>query len=423
MLSSLVREGSSDDEGLESPVNQWVWPFFAGFGGGAAVFLLSLLPLLVVQFRRFGRVTARRLLGTCAVSIYLAGVFAYTMLPLPPPSGPRCSSSPSPNPVPLHFLGVVRENTAGLPLDQALTSHALLQVVFNVVLFLPWGVLARGFFTYGPMVSTITALVASVAIETTQLTGLWGLYPCAYRMADVDDVLLNTLGGALGAILAPLLLAWMPSPRSLREDRGEPRPVTAGRRWFSMLLDWIGVNVIVTGVSVAVTMAWYLADPGANVATTLAWSRWTSALAGLAYVYLPVLTGTGASVGQRTLWLAPVRRGPTTGEARRLPARHATSEGNRLGSWRAALRVSVVAAPYVLVGAASGAAPGSGGGQIARGLFDLWIVIALISVPLTRSRRGLSFVLAGVDIADARDASATGLSPRDVSRSERGETG
>lgn len=41
----------------------------------------------------------------------------------------------------------------------------------------------------------------SLAIELTQLSGFWGLYPCAYRKFDVDDLLLNTLGVALGAYL------------------------------------------------------------------------------------------------------------------------------------------------------------------------------------------------------------------------------
>ncbi|EYD75069.1 hypothetical protein Rumeso_03397 [Rubellimicrobium mesophilum DSM 19309] len=38
----------------------------------------------------------------------------------------------------------------------------------------------------------------SLAVELTQLTGTWGLYPCAYRKFDVDDLILNTVGVALG---------------------------------------------------------------------------------------------------------------------------------------------------------------------------------------------------------------------------------
>lgn len=41
----------------------------------------------------------------------------------------------------------------------------------------------------------------SLTIELTQLTGVWGLYPCPYRQFDVDDLILNTAGVALGFAL------------------------------------------------------------------------------------------------------------------------------------------------------------------------------------------------------------------------------
>ena len=41
----------------------------------------------------------------------------------------------------------------------------------------------------------------SLTVELTQLTGLWGVYPCPYRQFDVDDLILNTAGVALGVVL------------------------------------------------------------------------------------------------------------------------------------------------------------------------------------------------------------------------------
>lgn len=41
----------------------------------------------------------------------------------------------------------------------------------------------------------------SLAIELTQLTGNWGLYPCPYRNFDVDDLILNTAGVMAGYAL------------------------------------------------------------------------------------------------------------------------------------------------------------------------------------------------------------------------------
>ena len=42
----------------------------------------------------------------------------------------------------------------------------------------------------------------TLSVELTQLTGLWGLYPCAYRQFNVDDLMLNALGVVVGVLLA-----------------------------------------------------------------------------------------------------------------------------------------------------------------------------------------------------------------------------
>ena len=43
----------------------------------------------------------------------------------------------------------------------------------------------------------------SCLIEATQYTGLFGLVPCTYRVVDIDDVIMNTLGAYLGVRLLP----------------------------------------------------------------------------------------------------------------------------------------------------------------------------------------------------------------------------
>lgn len=41
----------------------------------------------------------------------------------------------------------------------------------------------------------------TMAVELTQLTGLRGLYACAYRQFNVDDLILNALGAAVGLLV------------------------------------------------------------------------------------------------------------------------------------------------------------------------------------------------------------------------------
>jgi glycopeptide antibiotics resistance protein len=66
-----------------------------------------------------------------------------------------------------------------------------------------------------------------LAVELTQLTGIWGLYPCPYRQFDVDDLILNTTGVVIGFALARVLRSFG-SVRSGAGDDEENRE--AGRR-------------------------------------------------------------------------------------------------------------------------------------------------------------------------------------------------
>ncbi|MGV8084501.1 MAG: VanZ family protein [Coriobacteriia bacterium] len=79
-----------------------------------------------------------------------------------------------------------------------LSGRAVRQLAGNVVLFVPLGVLlpAMGarFRRMRPLLTT--ALLVSAGIELTQLALLIG--HVAVRSVDVDDVILNTLGAAIG---------------------------------------------------------------------------------------------------------------------------------------------------------------------------------------------------------------------------------
>src|SRR5699024_3873803 len=93
-----------------------------------------------------------------------------------------------------------------------LHNPAVLQVGLNVALFVPLGMVVRyvalrrrGAVT-GILGATVAGACVSGLIELTQLTGDWFLYPCAYRVFDVDDLLANTVGALLGALAAPALV-------------------------------------------------------------------------------------------------------------------------------------------------------------------------------------------------------------------------
>ncbi|WP_454115939.1 VanZ family protein [Microbacterium aurum] len=55
----------------------------------------------------------------------------------------------------------------------------MLQLALNVLLFVPLGFFIRVLGGRGVVVALLAGLGVSLVIETTQLTGVWGLYPSA----------------------------------------------------------------------------------------------------------------------------------------------------------------------------------------------------------------------------------------------------
>lgn len=298
---------------------------------GTAGFLLLLLPALVVQYRRYGRLSGARLVGTAALCVYGTALIVFTMFPLPT-IAEACHGRTGPilQDVPFHFLDDLRAEAHKTSWRHALRSFVVMQVVLNVALFVPLGMLARRFFGRGLILSTLLGFVVSLGIEATQYTGIWGIYPCGYRVADVDDLIANTAGAAIGAIIAPIVLGWMPQARQL-EDLA-PAPVSALRRWVGMIADWmlIGITVMCLEFGDLAVRA-LLAEPErvTSADITALEHAGAAAIAGLLIVCLPALQGTGASAGQRLVRIAP----------RWTDARGATL-GRRLG------RASIVGGTY-----------------------------------------------------------------------------
>lgn len=369
---------------------------------GGLVLTVSLIPGLVWQYRRDGSMSGRRILGWCAVCLYLTALVVYTVLPLPDAPAQWCAShAVGHNLHPLAFMDDIRRETAGMAPLVALRSTVVLQVVFNVLLFVPLGVVLRRYFARGILGSTLIGFATSVLIETSQYTGLFGIYPCAYRVGDVDDVLTNTLGAFLGAVVAPALLWWMPSARALAARRLEPRPVTTGRRWMGMLVDALSFAGISFAVGVLVQVVGWLWGVEDEVATPL-WTDGIPAVAAVLLVFvLPAWHNRGASLGQTAVWLTP---------------KWVSRDGTRLedaSPLRRVLRSLVVVGPWAaapwLVELIGNTPWGEHGpAELIRGLGVLAVVAAVVMVPFTRTHRSLSGILTGAVFVDARSPSADG---------------
>ena len=82
-------------------------------------------------------------------------------------------------------------------------------VLGNIVLFMPLGLLLR-LTRPGQKIrwTVLIVCLASIAVEVAQ-------YALGVGAADIDDVILNTLGGLLGALVFSLLARWLKDPGKL----------------------------------------------------------------------------------------------------------------------------------------------------------------------------------------------------------------
>ena len=157
--------------------------------------------------------------------LYLAGLLIFTLLPLPSDPVAACAAI-------IHWDNYTPFGSFVAVADQFRDGESLrgtlyaLSILLNIALFVPLGALAEttwrmrrapeGAPADGSRLARsiphrrVLAWVAigcavSCLIELTQYTGLFGVVPCTYRVVDIDDVIMNTLGTYAGVRLLPFM--------------------------------------------------------------------------------------------------------------------------------------------------------------------------------------------------------------------------
>ncbi len=254
--------------------------------------LIVMLPVAVVSYRRRGRAGGWTTLVFYCFLFYLLAALMQTVVPLPANPERYCAGqtyASTPQLRPFYFVDVLRTRAraSGTWLNPALWSTAL-----NAVLLAPLAFFLRYLSGTRFLATTAAALGTSLFFELTQLTGLWFVYPCAYRLFSVDDLVLNTAGAVVAWVLAGPLIRLLPDLDPERDRRRYATRVTASRRLLALLTDLVAFGVLVVLVLGLVKL--FGGPPGARgpIAAVLA--------AGY-FVLVPALTGS--TLGKRAMLL------------------------------------------------------------------------------------------------------------------------
>ncbi|MCH4170021.1 MAG: VanZ family protein [Lactobacillus sp.] len=216
-----------------------IFPFLA---------LLISLPIFAYAYHKNGAFSKFRGLVIYTFIFYLLAAYFLVILPLPSRDYVAQLTTPRYNLHPLIFIQQFIATNTWHPLNihtyrQGLLEPAIIQPLFNIVLTLPFGVYLRYFGRSWKRVLIYTFCL-SLFFELTQLSGLYGIYPRPYRLFDVDDLLLNTLGGLVGYVIAPIILALFPTHAQIkiREEQAGAR-VSYTRRLVALILDWLSLQI------------------------------------------------------------------------------------------------------------------------------------------------------------------------------------
>lgn len=154
------------------------------------------------------RLAGRRLrVADAALALASFFVVFLALHPFPDPARLDCAGGGAPlllTPFEGPARTAARLWAQGRPLADWLTNLSVMSAIMNVVLFtLPGAALALH--TRAWRAALAFGLGLSLFNELSQLTALWGIYPCRYRSFAVDDLIFNTVGVMIGfAVLRAL---------------------------------------------------------------------------------------------------------------------------------------------------------------------------------------------------------------------------
>ena len=222
-------------------MDTFIQPIYAAITVFVLLGVVIWIPWLIFTYRKYGFMPLSTTIISFTFVFYFLSALFLVLLPLPAIRD-TCSMQESGTQnysiVPFSFVteifsGKIIWSKPGTYIN-LFTQTAFYQAFFNFLLLMPLGVYLRYFLKEKKKwwkALGITFLV-TLFYEITQVTGIYGYYNCAYRIFDVDDLILNTLGGVVGFFIAPAFLAFFPSKERIHEraDRllklDEVKPMT-----------------------------------------------------------------------------------------------------------------------------------------------------------------------------------------------------
>jgi glycopeptide antibiotics resistance protein len=279
-------------------VNAYLIPLSTAAVVFPLIALALTIPYALYSYHRYGSISILRSLVLFSFVFYLQCAYYLVILPLPDPAEVATRTGAYYQLIPCYFVYDAVTHASLDPTTLSgwfsfLKSPYILEPVFNMLLTLPFGVYLSYYFKCSLKKVLILSFALSLFFELSQLSGLFGVYSRPYRIADVDDLILNTLGGALGYFIHTKFFRFLPN-KEWMDKRSAERSVSVSylRRLAAFFVDSVLIGLIVWLVTTLFAANGIILDEATTDGT------WISIVVLLVYYPLFALLTRGGTPGK-----------------------------------------------------------------------------------------------------------------------------
>ena len=208
---------------------------------------LFTIPFILYNYHKYGSIHFLRVFIIYTFNLYLITIYFLVILPLPTFEEALKNTGPYINYIPFKFITDFIHETPFVWNDPStylstITHSSFYVVVFNIVMFVPFGMYLRYYFKCSFKKTVLYSFLLSLFFELTQLTGLYFIYPNPYRLCDIDDLIQNTFGGILGFLIMGALDHLLPTRDKIDEESRKMGENVSGLRRITVFFLDMEIN-------------------------------------------------------------------------------------------------------------------------------------------------------------------------------------
>lgn len=220
-----------------------------------AIALIFTIPFVLYEYHKYGSINKLRTFIVYSFILYMMTMYFLVILPLPDIEEVRNLTTPKIQLIPFKFIYDFIKDTPFRITDihtyiPALKHSSFYVVFFNILMTAPFGMYLRYYYKFDLKKVIKYSFLLSLFFELTQLSGLYFIYPRPYRLCDVDDLIMNTLGGLLGYFIMTKVEHLLPTRDDIDNKSLKDGMYVSGLKRLTLFI----IDTVICGLFICLAM-------------------------------------------------------------------------------------------------------------------------------------------------------------------------